>query len=64
MHKIRRGGVSMKSKWLNALRSSCKGLEHRPPNSVSDVGFAEFSSLATGRSLMNDFSRRVARQVG
>lgn len=54
----------MKSKWLNVLRSSCKGLEHKPSNAVSDVGFAEFSSLATGRSLMNDFSRRVARQVG
>ncbi|KAL0347889.1 UNVERIFIED_CONTAM: putative mitochondrial import inner membrane translocase subunit TIM21 [Sesamum calycinum] len=62
MHNIRRGGVSMKSKWLNVLRSSCKGLEHRPSNAVSDVGFAEFSSLATGRSLMNDFSRRVCQR--
>ncbi|KAK4416056.1 putative mitochondrial import inner membrane translocase subunit TIM21 [Sesamum alatum] len=59
-----RSGVSMKSKWLNILRSSCKGLEHRPSNAVSDVGFAEFSSLASGRSLVNDFSKRVAHQVG
>ncbi|KAI3449067.1 hypothetical protein Pfo_005732 [Paulownia fortunei] len=54
----------MKTKWLNVLRSSYKGLNHRPWNAVSGVGFAEFSSLAAERSLMSDFSKRVACQVG
>ncbi|KAL8028337.1 hypothetical protein ABFX02_14G152500 [Erythranthe guttata] len=51
----------MKNKWLNVLRSSYKELNR---SALSDVGFANFSSLATKRSIATDFSNRVARQVG
>ncbi|KAG8363429.1 hypothetical protein BUALT_Bualt19G0021700 [Buddleja alternifolia] len=53
MHHIRRNGFSMKTKFLNFLRSSS-----------SYKGLAEFSSSATERSLISDYSKRVARQVG
>ncbi|PIN02542.1 hypothetical protein CDL12_24942 [Handroanthus impetiginosus] len=64
MHRIKRSGFSVKTKWLSILRSSYKGSENGPSNAVSDVGFAEFSSLATERSLTSNFSKKVSRQVG
>ncbi|KAI3444766.1 hypothetical protein Pfo_001431 [Paulownia fortunei] len=54
----------MKTKWLNILRSSYKKMEQMPSKSVSDVGFAEFSSLATERSLISGFSKRVMMKSG
>lgn len=54
-----RSGLGMKNKLLNILRSSCNGLKHNPSNAVTDVGLARFSSLATERSLLGDFSKRV-----
>lgn len=59
-----RSGLGMKNKLLNILRSSCNGLKHNPPNAVTDVGLARFSSLATERSLLGDFSKRVAQHNG
>ncbi|KAL3624519.1 hypothetical protein CASFOL_031187 [Castilleja foliolosa] len=64
MQHIKRSELSMKNQWLNVLRSSYKGLKRGPLNPVSDLGFAGFSSLAPGRSVISDFSKKIARHVG
>ncbi|GER27395.1 mitochondrial import inner membrane translocase [Striga asiatica] len=64
MQRMKRGGFYVKGKWSNVLRSAFNGLKHGPTSAASDFGFAGLSSLAAERSVISEFSERVARQVG
>ncbi|KAL7233688.1 hypothetical protein ACSBR1_017329 [Camellia fascicularis] len=63
MHIIKRTGFSIKNRWSSSLKSHNGLCSLMATKWVSDVGLG-FSSMATGRTWVHDFAKRVVLKSG